>query len=299
MSCSFCSIIVSYKITCVFLDRQSIISSIGSNYTVVTRIEMVAYSHNLAFIVLAAGLGKRMKSNKAKVLHEVLGTPMVHYVLETATQLADRNVYVIVGYQSEIVRSSIEKKFEVYFVYQEKQLGTGHAVSCALPCLDSQIQQVVILCGDTPLISQSTIELLIRTHRNLNNDLTVLGVNMVKPTGYGRILLDGNQRVSGIVEEADATDVQRNIKIVNTGIYCVERAFLMDAIGDLTNHNAQKELYLTDIVEIGFRKNKSISAVIGEDAAEMMGVNSQEDLRLAEEQMRFRLSKNLDFHISP
>jgi UDP-N-acetylglucosamine diphosphorylase/glucosamine-1-phosphate N-acetyltransferase len=260
---------------------------------------MESYSPNLAFIVLAAGLGKRMKSNRAKVLHEILGKPMVHYVLETATQFADRNVYVIIGYQSEIVRSSIEKNYDVHYVYQEKQLGTGHAVACALPYLESQIQQVVILCGDTPLISQSTIESLIRTHRNLKNDLTVLAVNMDKPTGYGRILLRENQRVAGIVEETDATDVQRNIKIVNTGIYCVDRSFLLDAIGALTNHNAQQEMYLTDIVEIGFLKNKAITAVIGEDAVEMMGVNNQEDLRVAEEQMRFRLSKNLDFHISP
>ena len=260
---------------------------------------MDTYSRDLAFIVLAAGLGKRMKSDKAKVLHEVLGKPMVHYVLETATRFADGNVYVIVGYQSDIVRASIEKKYDVHYVYQEKQLGTGHAVSCAMPYLEPQIQQVVILCGDTPLISQSTIALLIRTHRDLKNDLTVLAVNMDKPTGYGRILLSENQRVVGIVEEADATDIQRNIKIVNTGIYCVDRAFLSDAIGSLTNHNAQQELYLTDIVGIGFRKNKAISAIIGEDAAEMMGVNSQEDLRIAECQMRSRPSKNLDFHISP
>jgi UDP-N-acetylglucosamine diphosphorylase/glucosamine-1-phosphate N-acetyltransferase len=260
---------------------------------------METKSRNLAFIVLAAGLGKRMKSDKAKVLHGVLGKPMVHYVLETATQLADRNVYVIVGYQSEIVRSSIEEKYDVHYVYQEKQLGTGHAVSCALPYLESQIQQVVILCGDTPLISQSTVGSLIRTHRILKNDLTVLAVNMDKPTGYGRILLRENQQVAGIVEETDATDVQRNIKIVNTGIYCVERSFLTDAIGALTSHNAQKELYLTDIVEIGFRRSKAITAVIGEDANEVMGVNSQEDLLLAEEQMQLRLSKNLDFHISP
>ena len=190
-------------------------------------------THNLAFIILAAGLGKRMKSDKAKVLHEVLGKPMVHYVLETATQFADKNVYVIVGYQSEIVRSSIENKFDVHYVYQEKQLGTGHAVSCALPYLESQIQQVVILCGDTPLISQSTIALLIQTHRNLKNDLTVLAVKMDDPTGYGRILLNENQQVAGIVEEADATDVQRNIKIVNTGIYCVDQSFLADAIGSI------------------------------------------------------------------
>ena len=260
---------------------------------------MDTYSRDLAFIVLAAGIGKRMNSDKAKVLHEVLGKPMVHYVLETAIRFADGNIYVIVGYQSDIVRSSIEKKYDVHYVYQEKQLGTGHAVSCALPYLEPRIRQVVILCGDTPLISQSTIALLIQTHRELKNDLTVLAVYMDKPTGYGRILLSENQRVAGIVEEADATDIQRDIKIVNTGVYCVDRVFLSDAVGSLTNQNVQQELYLTDIIEIGFRKNKVITAVIGEDASEMVGVNSQEDLQMAENLMRLRPSKNLDFHISP
>ena len=110
--------------------------------------------YNLAFIILAAGLGKRMKSDKAKVLHEVLGKPMVYYVLETATRFTVANVYVIVGYQSEAVCASIDKKFDIHFVHQDKQLGTGHAVSCALPFLEPRIQQVVILCGDTPLVSR-------------------------------------------------------------------------------------------------------------------------------------------------
>jgi UDP-N-acetylglucosamine diphosphorylase/glucosamine-1-phosphate N-acetyltransferase len=255
--------------------------------------------NSLAFIILAAGLGKRMKSDKAKVLHEVLGKPMVYYVLETATRFTVANVYVVVGYQSEAVCASIDKKFDIHFVHQDRQLGTGHAVSCALPFLEPRIQQVVILCGDTPLVSESTIALLIRTHRELKNDLTVLAVHMANPMGYGRILLNENQQVAGIVEEADASVAQKKIRIVNSGIYCVDRAFLEDAIGALTCANAQQELYLTDIVEIGFRKNKSITAVIGDDAIEMMGVNSQEDLRVAEEQMRLRLSKNLDIHISP
>jgi UDP-N-acetylglucosamine diphosphorylase/glucosamine-1-phosphate N-acetyltransferase len=254
---------------------------------------------NTAVIVLAAGLGKRMKSDMAKVLHKVLGKPMIHYVLETAVRFAEGNIYVIVGHQSEIVRAAIEKRFTVNYVYQEKQLGTGHAVSCALPYLESEIQQVVILCGDTPLISQSTIASLIRTHLNSKNDLTVLAVTMDNPTGYGRILLNETQQVAGIVEEADATDVQRNIKIVNAGIYCVNRSFLEEAIDSLTSRNAQQELYLTDIVGIGFLKNKVIAAVIAEDATEMMGVNSQEDLQNAARQMQLKLSKNLDFQISP
>jgi UDP-N-acetylglucosamine diphosphorylase/glucosamine-1-phosphate N-acetyltransferase len=260
---------------------------------------MAMLSRGLAFIVLAAGLGKRMKSDKAKVLHELLGKPMVHYVVETATEFAGRNVYVVVGYQSEIVQSSIERKYDVQYVFQKNQMGTGHAVSCVLPYLDAQIRHVVILCGDTPLISLSTIELLINTHFISKNDLTVLAVKMENPTGYGRVLLSEDQHVEGIVEETDATECQRNIKIINSGIYCVEKQFLVDAIGSLTTHNAQHEMYLTDIVGNGYRMNKKIAAVIGLDTLEMIGINSQQDLITAEEEMWLRLSKNLDFRNSP
>jgi UDP-N-acetylglucosamine diphosphorylase/glucosamine-1-phosphate N-acetyltransferase len=256
-------------------------------------------SRNLGFIVLAAGLGKRMKSDKAKVLHELLGKPMVNYVLEIAAALAGSNIYVIVGHQSEVVKETIAREFDVHYVYQEEQLGTGHAVSCAMPDIDTQIQQIVIICGDTPLITRSTIELLIHTHLDCKNDLTVLAVNMQKPTGYGRILLTQNQQVTAIVEEADATDDQRKINIVNSGIYCVDRVFLADAIGSLTTHNAQKEMYLTDIVDIGYRNKRRVAAVIATDAAEMIGVNSLSDLNIAEEEMRLRLSKTLDFHSIP
>ncbi len=256
-------------------------------------------SQNVAFIVLAAGLGKRMKSDMAKVLHEVLGKPMVHYVVETAKKFDGSSVFVIIGYQSEKVRSSVDKSFDVQYVYQEKQLGTGHAVLCALPYLSAKIKHVVILCGDTPLISQSTIKLLLNNHLISRNDLTVLAVEVENPTGYGRILFSQKLQIKAIIEEADASESQRNIKIVNTGIYCVERNFLEDAIGLLTNNNAQQEMYLTDIVEIGFRNNKAISAVICDDPDEMMGVNTCADLLIAERQMQLKLSKNLDIPISP
>lgn len=257
------------------------------------------YYHNLAFMILAAGLGKRMKSGKAKVLHEVLGKPMVHYVVETAAVFAGRNVYVIVGHQAEMVRTSIEKNFAVQYVYQKTQMGTGHAVLCALPYLDSLIRHVVILCGDTPLISHNTIESLVKTHLTSCNDLTVLAVKMENPTGYGRILFSDDQQIEGIVEELDATEDQQRIKIVNTGIYCVEKQLLLDAIGGITTDNAQQEMYLTDIVGIAHRMKKKIAAVIGADTREMIGINSQQDLIIAEGEMRLRLSKILDFRNSP
>ena len=253
----------------------------------------------LAVIILAAGLGKRMKSSRPKVLHELLEKPMVSYVVDTAVRLADRNVYVVVGYQADQVQDAINKDHEVHYVFQKQQLGTGHAVSCALPFLESHIQYIVVLCGDTPLITPSTLTALIQNHLSLNNDITILAARMDCPTGYGRILFNDNQMVTGIVEEPDATDEQRKITIVNTGIYCISREFLADAVGCLTMNNVQNELYFTDIVGIGYRKDKSVGAVIAEDARETIGVNSPEDLRVAELEMNQRLSKKLDFHYSP
>jgi UDP-N-acetylglucosamine diphosphorylase/glucosamine-1-phosphate N-acetyltransferase len=255
--------------------------------------------NKIAIYVLAAGLGKRMKSNKAKVLHEILGKPMVNYVLDTAVSLAGSNVYVIVGYQSDIVRYSIEKYYNVQFVQQSSQMGTGHAVSCALPFLNDEIEHVVILCGDTPLITRYTIEMLINTHLESQNDLTVLTVKMKNPIGYGRILFSNENQIEAIIEESDVSEIQRKINIVNTGIYCVEKSFLHEAIGTLTTDNAQQEMYLTDIVAIGFYKNKTINAVLVEDSNEMMGVNTREDLFHAEMLMQLKLSKNLDFNNLP
>lgn len=252
--------------------------------------------NEIAFIILAAGIGKRMKSNKAKVLHEILGKPMIYYVLDTVCGISEKNIFVVVGHQSESVKTTIDQKFMVNYVTQVKQLGTGHAVSCAMPMIDRQIKNVVILCGDTPLISHSSIESLIRTHCKEMNDITVLAVNMDNPYGYGRIILSNNHQVTGIVEEADATDEQRKINLVNSGIYCVERNYLQGSINSLTVENAQMEMYLTDIVAAGYNDNKRVYAMICHDSIEMMGVNTHDDLLKVESQMKVKL-KNVDISI--
>jgi bifunctional UDP-N-acetylglucosamine pyrophosphorylase/glucosamine-1-phosphate N-acetyltransferase/UDP-N-acetylglucosamine pyrophosphorylase len=253
-------------------------------------------SQDIAFIILAAGIGKRMKSNKAKVLHEILGKPMIYYVLDTVCSISDKNIYVVVGHQSESVKISIENKYKVNFVTQECQLGTGHAVSCAIPLIDQKIKNIVILCGDTPLISNKSINELICTHNYCNNDLTVLAVEMDNPYGYGRILFSIDEQITGIVEEADATEEQRKIGVVNSGIYCVERRYLQNSISSLTNKNSQMEIYLTDIVAFGYNNQKKLSAVISENQKEMFGVNTHEDLLKAESYMKTKL-KNVDIPI--
>lgn len=252
---------------------------------------MESIPEKLAVIILAAGLGKRMKSGKAKVLHELHGKPMIQYVVDTASRLAGSNVYVIVGFQSEQVKAVVEKNFHVHFVLQDRQLGTGHAVSCALPYIETGIERVIIICGDTPLITYETLESLHKSHFILKNDVTILAVELENPKGYGRILFNEKNQVSRIVEEADATDDERRIRIVNSGIYCVERNFLMDAIKCISSDNKQQEMYLTDIVGIGYEKNKSIGAVLCKNSYETIGVNSPDDLLYAEKEMERRVTK--------
>ncbi len=242
----------------------------------------------VAVVILAAGLGTRMKSRKAKVLHEVLGRPMISYVVETAASLAGDQVVVVVGHQAEQVKSVAAAGGAVRFALQEDQLGTGHAVMCALPQLGPQAEHVVILCGDVPLLTCATVEKLVADHIGTRRDLTVLAVEMENPAGYGRILTDSRRNLRGIVEEADADGRQKAIRLINSGIYCVERTFLAGALERIDSDNAQGELYLTDIVAVGYRQNRSLGFVVGDDADEIVGVNSVEDLRVAESLMRKR-----------
>jgi UDP-N-acetylglucosamine diphosphorylase/glucosamine-1-phosphate N-acetyltransferase len=242
----------------------------------------------VGIVILAAGLGTRMKSDKAKVLHEVCGRSMIEHVVETAVDVAGSNVVVVVGHQADTVRSVVGRSFEVRFAHQAEQLGTGHAVLCAMPELPDEVRQVVILCGDVPLIRSSTIGDLIEQHEDQKRDLSLLAVHMSNPTGYGRMLSDPHGNLFGIVEEADADADQKKITLINTGIYAVRRPFLSEALPQIGSNNAQNEIYLTDIVTIGHRKNKSVGMVVGQDSSEIIGVNSPVELQLAEETMKNR-----------
>ena len=236
----------------------------------------------LAAVILAAGLGKRMKSDKAKVLHEINGKPMVMYVIETAKKIAGDNIVVVIGKQAEKVSEIVSKDYKVIFALQKEQLGTGHAVRCALPFLPEYSEQVLILCGDVPLLSYDTVERLYEEHIRSSRDISVLAVEAGNPKGYGRIILDNENNVSGIVEETDATDAQKQIKIINSGIYCVKKEFLEYSLNKISSNNAQSEFYLTDIIKIGYNYNKNIGAVIGRDNEELLGINSIQDLMTIE-----------------
>jgi UDP-N-acetylglucosamine diphosphorylase/glucosamine-1-phosphate N-acetyltransferase len=237
---------------------------------------------NIAIIILAAGLGTRMKSDKAKVLHPILGVPMICHVLKTACNVADRDVIVVVGHQADRVQAACQKVRPVSFALQSEQNGTGHAVQCAMPAVPENVQHVVILCGDVPLLKANTIKDLIRDHVQAARDLTLLAVELTNPTGYGRVVMNADRQLTRIVEEADADDAEKAIALINSGIYCVSRPFLAASLMELTPDNAQGELYLTDIIEVGYRWGKQIGVLVGPNPDEVSGVNTIAHLKAVE-----------------
>ena len=204
---------------------------------------------NLSTIILAAGKGTRMKSEKAKVLHELFFAPMIHHVLNALTGLDRAKDVVIVGHQRDKVMASLEN-FDVEFSVQEEQLGTGHAVLAAENHLAGSGDAIMILCGDTPLIQTETLQAMYAHHQKSNTPLTVMTTHLTNPTNYGRIISDESGNVLSIVEEKDATDEEREITEINAGIYCADESFLFSALKEVGTNNSQGEVYLTDIVAI-------------------------------------------------
>lgn len=244
---------------------------------------------HIAVIILAAGMGTRMKSDKAKVLHKVADRPMILYVVEAAREIAGDDTIVVVGHQAQKVQKIISETTRVIFAYQEKQFGTAHAVQCALPCVPDHCDHVVILCGDVPLILPQTINGLIETHLQCQYDISLLAVELENPYGYGRVLLNHSRQVTGIIEEADATPEQKQIKLINAGIYCVNKNFLQDALPRIGSNNAQQELYLTDIMAIGHGDKKKRGVMVVEDSLQILGVNNTRDLAEVDALMKKRI----------
>mmetsp|Transcript_21556 Transcript_21556/g.10046 ORF Transcript_21556/g.10046 Transcript_21556/m.10046 type:complete len:249 (+) Transcript_21556:3813-4559(+) len=235
-----------------------------------------------AVIILAAGLGTRMKSDIAKVLHEINGKPMIVFVVETALAAVGSDIIVIVGYQAEKVKMVISEKYDVIYAYQRQQLGTGHAVQCALSCLTDYVENVIILCGDVPLLKSVTIHDMIKYHIDNKYDITVLAFKIKDPKGYGRLIVDRNGLVSAIVEESDASKDHKEINIVNSGVYCINKALLNIYINKIKPINAKKEMYLTDIVKIAYEDRKKTGVFISSNCDEFIGINSYEDLQCVE-----------------
>ena len=242
---------------------------------------MSRISENTVIIILAAGKGTRMKSDKAKVLHEINGKPMINFVVDAAKDIVGDNIVVVVGHQMEEVKECVLGNARVGFAVQNEQLGTGHAVICAMPEVPDDIDSVVILCGDVPLISSETLSEFLSSHKQAKADLTVLAVKVNNPTGYGRLVVNDKKEVLKIVEEADADADEKEINLINSGIYCVGKDFLSKSLAGINSNNSQSELYLTDIVGIGYNDNKIIRTYISENSSEVIGVNTIQDLNEA------------------
>jgi len=232
---------------------------------------------DLQVCVLAAGKGKRMRSNLPKVLHRVLGRAMIDHVLHTVEALRPKSIALVTGHASEMVREHVGQPVNLDWVIQDKQLGTGHAVQqCEKVIRD--VRDVLIVCGDTPLLSVDTLARLVDEHRQADTDVTVLTAKPANPFGYGRIVRDEHGDVTSIVEQKDATDEQREICEVSSGIYCVRHEVLFDLLHAIENRNAQEEYYLPDIVPLALKAGQSVAAVAMDDSDEMVGVNDRVDL---------------------
>lgn len=248
----------------------------------------------LAAIILAAGKGTRMKSKSSKVAFQLAGKSMIRRVVDTVLELTCDRIVTVVGYSPKsVIFEALQSTDEdtIDFVMQKKQLGTGHAVMCAQKILAGYTGDVLILAGDVPLLRPSTLEELVKKHRETKAACTLLTAFLDDPGKYGRVIRDENGMVSGIVEFKDATEEQRAIKEWNTGIYCFKAKDMFDALSKISNDNQQKEYYLTDTLAILSAQGKTISSIPLQDLAEVSGVNTQQQLAELEDEYIDRIRR--------
>jgi bifunctional UDP-N-acetylglucosamine pyrophosphorylase / glucosamine-1-phosphate N-acetyltransferase len=230
----------------------------------------------LAAVILAAGEGKRMKSDLPKVLHSLCGKPMLEYIIESAAELTNR-VVIVVGYGASLVKETIGSRWQ--YVLQDKQLGTGHAVMQAVPVLPAE-GLLLVLCGDTPLLDVQTLQKLIDTGRT--KVVTVATTFVPDPRGYGRIVRDNEGNVKAIVEEKDAGEEEKMIREINSGTYCFDLRYLRHYLPRLSTNNAQGEYYLTDLVAMIAEDGHAVGAYVIDDYRKGLGINDQNQLAEAE-----------------
>ena len=240
-------------------------------------------------VILAAGLGTRMKSEIAKTLHPLAGRPLIQHVLDAVIGLVPEKVVVVLGHQADQVRKALDG-YRAEIVLQPKQLGTGHAVMQAEEALASVSGPVLVLCADTPLLTTGTLRTLIDLHGSSGAAVTLMTAVVPAPFGYGRVVRS-KAGVMRVVEEKDATAAQKKIAEVNAGIYCYEKKFLFSSLKGIGKNNAQGEYYLPDTIALARKKKFAVAALPCIDPDEAMGVNSRYDLSCAENIMRRRVNR--------
>ncbi|MEG0508386.1 MAG: bifunctional UDP-N-acetylglucosamine diphosphorylase/glucosamine-1-phosphate N-acetyltransferase GlmU, partial [Eubacterium sp.] len=241
-------------------------------------------------IILAAGQGTRMVSEKPKVLHTILGKPMLDYVISASKEAGIDDIAVIVGYKADTVKKMLPEN--VMAIEQKEQLGTGHAVLQALPFFENFEGNVLVLVGDAPLVRKETIEEMIKAHEAGDFAATVLTAIFDDPTGYGRIVKKGDELLK-IVEHKDATLEERQIKEINSGMYCFDAQALQTALKAITSDNSQGEYYLTDAIEILRESGKKVGSYPTPEVQDIAAVNSKVQLAEIGKMMRSRINNRL------
>lgn len=245
-------------------------------------------TQNLAAIILAAGKGTRMKSSLPKVLQPLAGFPLAAYPIQNSQQLGCAPIVMVVGHQSELVQEAFSDQ-QVLFVEQAQQLGTAHAVQMAQPVLQDFTGTLLLLCGDVPLLRQETLQQLLIDHHHAGAVVSVLTAYMDNPTGYGRIIRDGDC-VEKIVEEKDTTAEEKKVQEINTGLYALEAPLAFELLAQISNQNSQGEYYLTDIIALARKQGHKVSASVLNDSAESLGINDRVQLSQAAKILRQRIN---------
>ncbi len=243
----------------------------------------------LDVLILAAGLGKRMKSQQAKVLHDLGGRPLIAHVCRAAQSLNPRKIYVVVGHQGEKVGAAVREELNedrAVLINQPRQLGTGDAVMSACKALQDAESTVLILSGDVPLVRPETLRSFVEQHRSGGGACTILSVRMENPSGYGRIVRDEEGRFRKIVEQKDASPDERQIREINSGIYCFESSKLFSVLERVEPANQQGEYYLTDVPAILLSDGERVNVYLHSDAREVAGVNTRAELAEFENLLR-------------
>lgn len=241
-------------------------------------------------IVLAAGKGTRMKSKIPKVMHQVAGLPMISHVLDAVNGAGINDCLLVIGHGGEEIKQYLGDR--VKYVVQAEQLGTGHAVMQAEPFFRDDNQSVLVLAGDTPLLTSQILQMLIETHQNSGSSATVLTTGLDDPAGYGRIVREGEVKIR-IVEERDASELEKKIKEINTGSYCFRAADLFSSLKEISPQNQQGEYYLTDVLEVLQNKGKSVTTSFTSDYEAVQGINDRIQLSEAEKVFQRRVCREL------
>jgi bifunctional UDP-N-acetylglucosamine pyrophosphorylase/glucosamine-1-phosphate N-acetyltransferase len=257
---------------------------------------MEMLNNNITAIILAAGQGTRMKSSKPKVLHEILGQPMLAYLIDTLKSVKMADIIMVVGHQAERVQE-VYKDYEVRFVVQEPRLGTGHAVQVAMPEVPAGAGTIVVLCGDAPLISAESIGALHRLHAQSKAAVTVQTIKLPAGAHYGRVVRDEKGQVVAVVQAEDSKDRPDILAIreINTGAYCFDAAFLVDGLKKIPKSPVTGEIYLTDLIHIAREQGRGVEALVDPDWEALLGINSRQELAQATRTIKRRIN---DGHMS-